>query len=318
MDYIQARVATTTAGADLVSEALMAAGALGTAIEDRQDVLNLDRRDGLWDLIDESVLAAMPQDVLVTAYFPCEGQGPEALAAVRERLGQLRAMDLGFDLGSLALHLDNVREEDWAENWKQYYKPFRVGKRLVVKPTWEPYTPQPRDLIIEMDPGMAFGTGTHETTSLCLEMVEKYLAPGMGVIDVGTGSGILAIAAAKLGAAHVLAIDLDEAAVGVARENVDHNGLSEAVTCVQGDLLKAQEAKGDLVIANIIADVIMALAVPVKAHLVGARLMICSGIIKERAPEVRQALEQAGYTLLEDLRKGEWACMVGKLVPCIT
>ena len=315
VDWLEVVVHTTTPGADIVSALLCEAGALGTAIEDRQDVLNLPRGDGMWDLIDEDVLARMGEDVLVKAYFEDGAQTPERLAVVRGRLAALGQMALGFPLGSLALHLSTVREEDWAENWKQYYKPFRAGERLVVKPSWEPYDARPGDLVLEMDPGMAFGTGTHETTFLCMQMLERTLRPGDDCIDVGTGTGILAIAAALLGARSVLAIDIDADAVRVAEENIQKNGVADRVRARRGNLLEpggeADAAVGtaQVLVANIIADVVIALAAPARAHLAAGGRLICSGIIREREQDVRDALEAAGYAVDATERKGEWVCL---------
>ena len=202
-------VHTTTMGADIVSDVLMNAGAVGTAIEDRYDVTSSKKSDGMWDMIDEDVLKHMSEDVLVKAYFKSDASAPETLHLVEQKLGEIAKMDMGFDMGSLLLDTQGVREQDWAENWKKYYKPFRAGERLVIKPSWEAYEPKEGDLVLELDPGMAFGTGTHETTFMCMEQLEKYVTPGCRAIDVGCGSGILGLAAAKLGAADVLAIDLD-------------------------------------------------------------------------------------------------------------
>ena len=297
MNWIEAAVHTTTAGADIVSELLMNAGATGTSIEDRTDVLNAQKPEGMWDMLDEHILDAMPEDVLVKAYFEEGASTPETLAFVRARLSELAHMDLGFDLGSLEFTRETVHEQDWAENWKRYYKPFRAGERIVVKPSWEPYEPFPEDLVIEMDPGMAFGTGTHETTYMCLQMLERYVRPGSACIDVGTGTGILAIAAAKLGARDVLAIDLDEQAVAVAKENIQKNGMEQVVHAQAGDLLKDSVGKADVIVANIIADVICALCGPAKAHICPGGAFICSGIIREREEDVLRALRQAGYAM---------------------
>ena len=212
MDWLEAVVHTTTMGADIVSEVLMNAGAIGTAIEDRYDVTSSKKSDGMWDMIDEDVLKHMSEDVLVKAYFKSDASAPETLHLVEQKLGEIARMDMGFDMGSLELDTQGVREQDWAENWKKYYKPFRAGEHLVIKPSWEAYEPKEGDLVLELDPGMAFGTGTHETTFMCMEQLEKYITPGCRAIDVGCGSGILGLAAAKLGASDVLAIDLDELA----------------------------------------------------------------------------------------------------------
>ena len=312
MNWIEAAVHTTTAGADIVSELLMNAGATGTSIEDRTDVLNAQKPEGMWDMLDEHILDAMPEDVLVKAYFEEGASTPETLAFVRARLSELAHMDLGFDLGSLEFTRETVHEQDWAENWKRYYKPFRAGERIVVKPSWEPYEPFPEDLVIEMDPGMAFGTGTHETTYMCLQMLERYVRPGSACIDVGTGTGILAIAAAKLGAQDVLAIDLDEQAVAVAKENIQKNGMEQVVHAQAGDLLKDSIGKADVIVANIIADVICALCGPAKAHICPGGAFICSGIIREREEDVLRALRQAGYAVDCRIARGEWVCLSAK------
>ena len=313
MDWMEAVVHTTTMGADLVSDVLMNAGAVGTAIEDRYDVTSSKKEDGMWDMIDEDVLRHMSEDVLVKAYFREDQSAQETLLLVQEKLREIGRMDLGFDLGSLAVERTSVHEQDWAENWKKYYKPFRAGERLVIKPSWEPYEAQDGDLVLELDPGMAFGTGTHETTFMCMEQLERYVKPGCRAIDVGCGSGILALAAAKLGATDVLAIDLDELAVKVAAENTKKNGLSSVVRVKHGDLLENSEEQADVIVANIIADVICFLCGPAKKHLLPGGVFICSGIIREREDDVQRALAQAGYTVCNRLAKGEWVCLAATL-----
>ena len=313
MDWMEAVVHTTTMGADLVSDVLMNAGAVGTAIEDRYDVTSSKKEDGMWDMIDEDVLRHMSEDVLVKAYFREDQSAQETLLLVQEKLREIGRMDLGFDLGSLAVEHTSVHEQDWAENWKKYYKPFRAGERLVIKPSWEPYEAQDGDLVLELDPGMAFGTGTHETTFMCMEQLERYVKPGCRAIDVGCGSGILGLAAAKLGAADVLAIDLDELAVKVAKENIEKNGLSGVVRAVHGDLLEHREERADVIVANIIADVICYLCGPAKSHLLPGGVFICSGIIREREEDVQRALAAAGYTVCNRLEKGEWVCLAAHL-----
>ena len=313
MDWLEIVIHTTTMGADIVSEALMNAGAVGTMIEDRYDVTSSKKEDGMWDLIDEDVLSHMSEDVLVKAYFKDDMSARETQLLLEEKLGELRRLDMGFDMGSLAVENRSVHEQDWAENWKKYYKPFRAGERLVIKPSWEPYEEKEGDLVLELDPGMAFGTGTHETTFMCMEQLEKYVKPGCKAIDVGCGSGILGLAAAKLGAGDVLAIDLDELAVKVAKENTEKNHLTDRVRVVHGDLLKQREEQADVIVANIIADVICALCGPVKKHLLPGGVFICSGIIREREDDVQCALADAGYTVCTRLAKGEWVCLAATL-----
>ena len=312
MDWMEVVIHTTTMGADIVSEMLMNVGAVGTMIEDRYDVTSSKKEDGMWDLIDEDVLAHMSEDVLVKAYFKDDMSAKETLLLVGEKLADIKRIDMGFDMGSLELANNSVHEQDWAENWKKYYKPFRAGEKLVIKPSWEPYEEKEGDLVLELDPGMAFGTGTHETTFMCMEQLEKYVTAGCKVIDVGCGSGILGLAAAKLGARDVLAIDLDELAVKVARENTEKNNLSDKVRVVHGDLLEKADEMADVIVANIIADVICFLCGPAKKHLLPGGTFICSGIIREREEDVQNALAAAGYTVCNRLAKGEWVCLAAK------
>ena len=281
MDWIELTIHTTTAGADIVSEALMAEGATGTMVEDRADIPDPDKPNGYWEIIDPNLIASMPEDVLVHAWFTPDSSFADRMQALRSRCDELHHMDLGLDLGTLEISTLNVRDEDWAEVWKKFYKPFKAGRSLVVKPT-------------------------------CLELLEDAMHGGESVIDVGTGSGILAIGAAMLGAKDVLAIDIDPVAVRVAKENIEHNHLSDRVRAVEGNLLASSDGVCDLCVANIIADVICMFAQPLVDHIVPGGLFICSGIIKEREQDVVNALTAAYYTILETKRKGEWVAMLSR------
>ena len=312
MDWIELTVHTTTQGAEVVSEALMLSGATGTMVEDRADIPDPDKPNGYWEIIDPKLIDSLPEDVQVHAWFEPDATFQERLQALRSQLDMNRRLAPEVDLGTLAIDTVNVKDEDWSEVWKQFYKPYRAGKSLVVKPTWEPYAPKPGDRVIEIDPGMAFGSGTHETTGMCLELLEEAVHGGERVIDVGTGSGILAIGAALLGAKDVLAIDIDPTAVKVARENVAHNHLEQTVTTLEGNLLEKVDAQCEVCVANIIADVICMFAAPLNDHIVPGGLFICSGIIKEREQDVTDALLAANYSILEIRRKGEWVAMISR------
>ena len=312
MDWIELTVHTTTQGAEVVSEALMLSGATGTMVEDRADIPDPDKPNGYWEIIDPKLIDSLPEDVQVHAWFEPDATFQERLQALRSQLDMNRRLAPEVDLGTLQIDTVNVKDEDWSEVWKQFYKPFRAGRSLVVKPTWEPYDAKPGDRVIEIDPGMAFGSGTHETTGMCLELLEEAVHGGERVIDVGTGSGILAIGAALLGAKDVLAIDIDPTAVKVARENVAHNHLEQTVTTLEGNLLEKVDAQCEVCVANIIADVICMFAAPLNEHIVPGGLFICSGIIKEREQDVTDALLNAHYTILEIRRKGEWVAMISR------
>lgn len=312
MDWVEISVHTTTLGADMVSEALIAHGATGTMVEDRADIPDPTKPNGIWEIIDPNLINTLPEDVLVHAWFEPDASFAEKMQALSAHLEEIRNAVPDFDFGTLAIDTLNVKDEDWSEVWKKFYKPFRAGKSLVVKPTWESYEKQEGDRIIEIDPGMAFGSGTHETTGMCLELLEEALQGGERVIDVGTGSGILAIGAAMLGAKEVLAIDIDPTAVRVAKENVEHNGLQDTITTLEGNLLDKVDAQCELCVANIIADVICMFAAPLNDHIVPSGLFICSGIIKEREQDVVNALTAADYTILKIARKGEWVAMLSR------
>lgn len=309
MQWREISVHTTTEGADMISAVLMELGAVGTEIVDRNDVPDPDKPGVYWELYDKKILENMPEDVLVKGWFEQDSNVEDTLRRLREALNVIAGMDMGLDFGTLAIDQEHVKDEDWAEEWKKYYKPFRIGTHLVVKPTWEEYTARPDDIVIELDPGMAFGTGTHETTNMCMQLLEKHLKDGMRVMDVGTGSGILAIAAAKLGANNILAIDIDPDAVKVAIENVALNGAEEQVRVVVGDLCKSEAMPCELAVANIVADAICMLAGPMTRHLEKDGLLICSGIIREKEQQVMDAAIEAGYKLHDRIEKGEWVAL---------
>ena len=309
MEWIELIVHTATPGTDAVSEILMEAGATGTMIEDRADIPDPSKPHGIWEIIDPSLPDSMPEDVLVHAWYTPDASFPGLMHSIR---GRLSALPAGEDFGTLALETHSVDDGNWLEVWKRFYKPFHAGKHLVVKPTWEAYEPEEGDRIIEMDPGMAFGSGTHETTGMCLALLEETLQGGESVIDVGTGSGILAIGAALCGADRVLAIDIDPDAVRVARENVDHNRVGEIVRVQKGNLLDRVDEICDLCVANIISDVIISFAAPLREHIRPGGLFLCSGIVSSRAEEVRQALLAADYEILRQEQKGEWTAFLSR------
>jgi ribosomal protein L11 methyltransferase len=204
-------------------------------------------------------------------------------------------------------------EEDWANSWKKYFKPLKIGKRVVIRPTWEQYTAVGEEIVLDMDPGMAFGTGSHASTSLCIRYLEEYIKPDMKVLDVGTGTGILAMCAARLGAEEVLAVDYDPVAVRVAKENVELNDLADVVKVAWHDLLKGVELKADLLVANIIADVILNLLPQAEKCLQINGVLIVSGIIAERKQEIIEVAGHLNYQLLEEKEEEDWAALVFKL-----
>lgn len=282
------------------AEAIMSMIDLGIQIEDYSDI---DLKTCYGDLIDESILNADKTVASVSVYIPAERSAAEALAFIKDRLN-----DAGI---TGKLELVGVNEEDWANTWKAYYKTTRIGKNMVIVPAWETYEPKPEDIVITMDPGMAFGTGTHETTKLVIELLEKYTEPGCRMLDVGCGSGILAICAAKLGAGECKAYDIDPVAVRVARENIENSQMSN-ITCDQSDLLRQVDTKGGkykLVTANIVADIIIRLAPDVGAYMEDDAVLLASGIITERAEEVIAALDANGFKVIENRTENGWCAL---------
>ena len=310
MNWIELIVHTTTSGADAISDLFMALGASGTQTEDRADIPDPAKPHGIWEIIDPKLVESMPEDVLVHAWFESDEHFEDLIARLQGDLHRIGAQHPEF--GSLSVESKIVPDENWEENWKLLYHPLRAGRHFVIKPSWESFSPLPGDRIIELDPGMAFGSGYHDTTVLCLTLLEKYLRPGDHVIDVGTGSGILAIGAALAGAQNVLAIDIDPDAVRVARQNIENNGLSERIQVQEGNLLTDTADDCDICVANIIADIILSFASPLVPHIRPRGLFICSGIILERADEVRKALEDAGYDILEKICTDEWAAFCAR------
>ena len=303
-------VHTTTPGADVVSDILMERGISGTMIVDRTDIPDPGKPHGYWEIIDPKLIDDMPQDVEVHAWLEDNQDSAALMMSIRKDLDQARTGHP--EIGTLEMNTRSVSDDTWTDVWKKYYKPFYAADHLVVKPTWEDFSPAPGDRVIEIDPGMAFGSGTHETTGMCISTLEKVIHGGEQVIDVGTGSGILAIAAGLLGAGHVLAVDIDPDAVRVAAENVAHNGLAQIVDVRRGNLLDHVDLVCDICVANIISDVIISFAKPLADHIVPGGLFICSGIVKERSEEVRTALEGAGYEIMETIYRGEWTAFVSR------
>ena len=269
-----------------------------------EDYSDIDLKSCYGDLIDESILNADKTIAAVSVYLPADRPYSDAVAFLRDRM----ATD-GID-GKI--EIIGVNEEDWANSWKAYYKPLHIGKRMVIVPAWEQYTPEEHEIIVRMDPGMAFGTGTHETTRLVIELLERLVRPGMRVLDVGCGSGILAICASKLGADACRAYDIDPVAVRVARENIKDSG-EENVTCDVSDLLRdvdLSEGPYDLICANIVADIIIRMAPDVAKYMKDDAVLLASGIITERAEEVIAALSEKGLSVKERLDDNGWCALV--------
>ena len=304
------RIITKSDAIEAISGIFYGLDCVGVYIEDPNDLLNAEKGPLTWDFADLNIFEHKGKVAVVKGYFDKEEDTQTVIKYIEEKLQQLRDMDI--DIGSGEVVDKEIYEQDWANNWKKYYKPTKISENIVVKPTWEDYCAKDGELIIELDPGMAFGTGTHETTRMCVKALEEFVSPDFTVFDIGTGSGILGIAARKLGAKEVIEVDLDPIAVYAAKENVRLNKLNN-IKVLQGNLMDVVEGKADIIVANIIAEVIMFLCEDVKRFLNPNGKFICSGIILDRRAAVEEKLIEVGYKIIEVKIEGEWVCIVCSL-----
>jgi ribosomal protein L11 methyltransferase len=306
MKWAEISIQTSHEATEAVAELFHELGASGVVIED-PELVNSYRRSGTWDYCD------IPEDlnpevVTIKAYLPVDEQLDDKLRLFEGQVNDLALHDLDKGRGSIACR--EVQDEDWAMSWKAYYHPVKVGETIVIKPSWEEYTELPGDVVIELDPGMAFGTGTHHTTVLCLRCLEDVIRTGSVVFDIGTGTGVLAIAAAKLGAGRVTAVDFDPVAVNVAEENVNNNRVAAIVSVRQGDLLAGTEGQADVIVANIVADVIIRMLPEVPDRLTQGGYFCASGIIADRIADVTAAMLEQGLLIEKVVEEGGWAAMI--------
>lgn len=303
MKYIEARAQFDAADRELAAQLISAIfydlGVKGVVIEDIIETTE--------DWADAP--PSIPEKFAVTGYLPVDS----------DFQGRRRGLEAGLaDLENRCAVRTEViyaetSDEDWAESWKRFFKPIRIGNRLVIKPTWQQYTHEAGDIVLEIDPGMAFGTGTHPTTSLCIEGIERYLKPGDTFLDIGTGSGILMIAAAKLGASRMLGVDIDPMAVEVAGENLRRNGIPEEVFSLQQTrLCRGIRDRFRIVVSNILSEVVLELLEELNPVLAEGGIFILSGIAEEKAPAVLEKMERKGFHAIEIRKKEGWAAVLGE------
>lgn len=350
MKYIEATIHTERNNIDPLTCILMDMGVAGFVVSDPEDVDDfLNKKNTYdWDYVAEEVLRQKEEQPGVTFYLEDDDPGRALLAQISKMLEGVSAglgigqanpgagqpgrgaapMDLGMEQpgreaapmdlppGDYRLLFRGADDSEWKDNWKEYFKPAKITDRIVVKPTWETYEKKQGELVIEIDPGMAFGTGTHPTTSLCVRLLEKYIqGPEDVVLDVGCGSGILSIASALLGAKQTIGVEIDPVAVTVASENTALNGLTDRIEIRQGDLTKGLNVKADIVVANLMADLVMMLSADVAKHLRGRSIYISSGILLEKQAQVARSIEDCGFHIREILEEGEWCAICAALAP---
>ncbi len=323
MKYIEFRVHASRQGIEQVTAMFMSKGIQSVSINDpadMEDILN-KKNEYDWDYVEDSLKTKLDQEPTISAYFEDTPENREKIQQLKLSVMMLKSKELeglyGWDVDFGRLYAEDITldDEDWKDKWKENFKPSKITDKLVVKPTWEEYEAKEDEVVVQIDPGMAFGTGTHETTSLCLKLMEKYLGEApedKKVLDVGCGSGILSIAAALLGCSEVMGIEIDEDAVNVAAENVELNKVSDKVKIQHGDLVKGVDFKADIIVANLMADLVISLSESAKSHLEQGGVFISSGILTEKKEKVAEAVKAAGFDIIEIVEDGEWCAIAAR------
>ncbi|EMF0149078.1 50S ribosomal protein L11 methyltransferase [Enterococcus hirae] len=310
MKWNEVKVETASEAVEAVANILMEAGASGAAIEDALDVENF-KSDQYGEILNKEDFTSLTEGALVMAYFPETIFLPEILPFIKDRVAQLP--EFGLAIGKNIITVSEVEESNWATAWKKYYHPVRITRMLTIVPSWEAYqTNDPLEKIITLDPGMAFGTGTHPTTSLTLQALETVLRGGETLLDVGTGSGVLSIAAKYLGAKEVYAYDLDEVAVRAAKENMDMNEVAKDVHVAANDLLNGITIESDVIVANILADIILLMIPDAWRLLKQTGRLIVSGIIEEKKQMVIDAMKEQGFVVDQIFQQKDWYAIILK------
>lgn len=312
MEWMEVCVSSVSETVEAIADIFYELGSGGVVIEDPSQLQDL-AASGQWDafeLPEEAFTKTLP---VVKGYLPFN-EGYEA--KLGKLISEVSGISKRMETKPAEISTRKVDQEDWANSWKKYFKPLRLGKRLIVRPTWEKYSPEEGEIVLDLDPGMAFGTGGHVTTAMMAAFLEKYIRPGMKVIDVGTGTGILAMFSSRLSAGRVLALDNDDVAVKVARRNIESNGLSGMIRVRQNDLLAGIQEKADLIVANIIADIIIKLFPQARECLGKEGLLLVSGIIGDRKEDVLKAGQRWGFELLEAKEEEDWVAQAWIIREC--
>lgn len=310
MKWSEISIHTTNEAIEPISNILHEAGASGVVIEDPFE-LSKERVDRFGEIYQLNPDDYPDEGVIIKAYIPINSFLGETVEEIKDAINNLILFNI--DIGKNSVTISEVNEEEWATAWKKYYNPVKISERFTIVPTWEDYTPVSSDeLIIELDPGMAFGTGTHPTTVMCVQALERTVNEGDTCVDVGTGTGVLSIAAAMLGASKVTALDLDEVAVQSAVLNIKLNKVHEVVNVSQNNLLDGIEGPADIVVANILAEVILRFTDDVAKVVKPGGYFIASGIIQQKKQQVREAIEKVDFTIQETLVMEDWVAFIAK------
>lgn len=321
MDWIKVTIYTTSDGIEPLSGVLYGQGITGIEIEDEADFKDfLENNKQAWDYVDEDLIKEKEKETCVKVYVSNNEAGHEMLMLIKDAVAALKQRDSENAFGRLQIELDDISEEDWANNWKKYFHPIEVGEKILIKPEWEELKKPTDRIVFNVNPGMSFGTGSHETTRLCIEALEKEVKPGDDILDLGCGSGILSIISLLLGAGSAFAVDIDPNAVDIAIDNAKMNNVNLSdFTAKPGNILTDSELcaeiskkKYPIVVANIVADVIIGLIPFAVSVLQTGGTFITSGIISDRIGDVENALKKEGFKDYKICRSGDWASIVCK------
>ncbi|MCI8520812.1 MAG: 50S ribosomal protein L11 methyltransferase [Clostridia bacterium] len=319
MNWIKVSVFTTSEGIEPVSGRLYQLGISGLEIEDEQDFKDfLENNKQYWDYVDEELVKKMEGETKVKTYVSDDTEGRELLIAIKSTLSELKQLDANNEFGRLEIELDNMTEQDWANNWRQYFHQMEIGEKVMIKPEWEELNKPTDRVVFNIEPGMSFGTGSHYTTQLCIESLEKYITQRVKMLDLGCGSGILSIISLLLGADMAVAVDIDPNAVDTAYQNADRNGVDRSkYKVLSGNVLtdsdiqaEISKNKYEVVAANIVADVIIGLAPKAKEYMAENGVFITSGIISDRLDDVKNALYENGFNIVSINQRKDWVSIV--------
>ncbi len=321
MNWIKVSIFTTSEGIEPVSGRLYQLGIAGLEIEDEQDFkVFLENNSQYWDYVDDELIKKMAGETKVRTYVSDDTAGRELLIAIKSTIDELKSLDGNNEFGRLEIEADNMTEEDWSNNWRQYFHPMEIGEKVMIKPEWEELTEPTERIVFNIEPGMSFGTGSHYTTQLCIEALERYIKPGVRMLDLGCGSGILSIISLLLGADEAVAVDIDPNAVDTAYQNAERNGVDRSrYKVLAGNVVtdydiqrEISKNKYEVVAANIVADVIIGLAPKAKEYMTDDGVFITSGIIDDRVDDVKSALVDSGFEIISVNQRKDWVSIICK------
>ncbi len=310
MKWIEVQVKTTTEAVEAITNILYEVGVNGVVIEDSKDIITRDVDEYELKYVDPELLDQKFEGAIVKGYLQeCEDL-IDKVELIRQNVEKIPQYNLDKGLGEVTT--SEIYDKDWANTWKKHYKPKKIGKKIVIKPSWEEYNKKNDEIIVEIDPGMAFGTGTHETTVMCIRQLERYIHKHDVVFDIGCGTGILSIASSKLGAITTIGVDIDKDSVTIAKENVRKNGVQNTVEIREGNLLDVVSVKANVIVANIITEVLKPLSKDIVEYMEEDSVFISSGILHDKSDSLKEEFKKNGLVIIDEIVNGEWVCLISK------